>query len=50
MEEEKSIGGRIQNSLSPEKHISRITRDNYKLLTNIRAAFYYMDEDTMKKL
>ena len=50
MKEEKHLGVIIQNNLSPEKHIGRITREIYKLLTNIRVAFHYMDEDMMKKL
>ena len=47
--EEKDLGVIIQENLSPEKHISKIFGLSYKMLTNIRVAFYYIDKDMMKK-
>ena len=49
MEEEKDLSHNL-NNLSPEKQINRITRETYRLLSNIRVALHCMDEDRMKKL
>lgn len=48
--EEKDLGVTIQDSLSPEKHINRITGTAYRMVINIRMAFHYMDEVMVKKL
>ncbi|MPC78882.1 hypothetical protein E2C01_073384 [Portunus trituberculatus] len=48
--EEKDLGVIIQESLNPEKHISKIFGLSYKMLTNIRVAFPFMDKDMMKKI
>ena len=48
--EEKDLGVIIMDSLSPEKHINKITAETYNLLRNIRAAFNYMDEEMTRKL
>ena len=48
--EEKDLGVIIMDSLSPEKHINKITAETYNLLRNIRAAFNYMDEEMIRKL
>ena len=40
----------MQDTLSPEKHINSIFRTTYGILTNIRVAFHYMDEDMMRKI
>merc|ERR1712035_47130 len=48
--EEKDLGVIITNSLSPEKHINKITAETYNLLRNIREAFNYMDEEMIRKL
>ena len=39
----------IQSNLSPVKQNTRL-RETYKLLTNIRVTFLYMDVDIMKNL
>ncbi|MPC52788.1 hypothetical protein E2C01_046665 [Portunus trituberculatus] len=47
--EEKELGVIIQENLSPKKHISIIFGLSYKMLTNIRVTFQYMDKDMMEK-
>ena len=48
--EEKDLGVMIQNNLSPEAHIKRVFGSTYRMLTNIRVAFHYMDTSMMKKI
>ena len=48
--EEKDLGVIVQDNLSPEKHISRIIGGAYGLLTNMRVAFNYMDEEMLREL
>ena len=48
--EEKDLGVIIQDTLSPERHINNIFNNTYRLLTNIRVAFNYMDKSMMKKI
>ena len=48
--EEKDLGVVIQDTLSPERHINGIFGSTYKLLTNIRVAFTYMDKEMMKNI
>ena len=47
--EKKDLGILIQDDLSPEKHINKIVSTTYQLLTSIKMAFNYMDEDMMKR-
>ena len=47
--EEKDLRVIIQENLNPEKIISMIFGLSYKILTNIRVAFHYIDKDVMKK-
>ena len=48
--QEKDLGVIIQDNLTPERHINKITGEAYNLIRNIKAAFTYMDEEMMKKL
>ena len=48
--QEKDLGVLIQNDLSPEKHITKITEEAYRLMTNIRVAFSYMDEEMLREI
>ena len=48
--EEKDLGVVIQDNLSPKKHISRIFGDTFKMLRNIRMAFYFIDKDMIRKI
>ena len=48
--EEKDIGILIQDNLSPEKHIDKIFGDTYRMLRNIRVAFYFLDKEMMRKI
>lgn len=48
--EEKDLGVIIQETLGPERHISKIFGTTYNMLTNIRVAFHYMDKEMMKKI
>ena len=48
--EERDLGVVVQDSLSPEKHINRITGNTYRTVKNMRLAFQYMDENMLKKL
>ena len=48
--EEKYLGVVIQDTLSPERHINQLFGSTYRMLTNIRVAFHYMDKDMMKKI
>ena len=47
--EEKDVGVIIQDTLSLERHISGIFGSTYRMLSNIRVAFCYMDKDMMRK-
>ncbi len=47
---EKDLGVIITDSLSPERHVHKITAETYKLLRNIRASFRYFEEDMVRKL
>ena len=40
---------KIQDNLSPEKHIDRIFSDTFRMLRNIRMAFRFLDKDIMRK-
>ena len=48
--EEKDLGVIVQDNLSPEKHINKIIGSAYRLLTNMRVAFNYMDEEMLREL
>ena len=48
--EEKDLGILIQDNLSPEKHIDKIFGDTYRMLRNIRVAFYFLDKEMMRKI
>ena len=48
--EEKDLGVTMQDTLSPERHISGIFNSTYRLLTNIRVSFNYMDTSMMRKI
>ena len=48
--EEKDLGVVIQDTLSPEQHISQLFQSAYKILTKIRVAFHYIDKDMMRKI
>ena len=48
--EEKDLGVVIQDTLSPEQHTNKLFGSIYRMLANIRVAFYYMDKDMMKKI
>ena len=48
--EEKDLGVIIQDTLTPERHISEIFGSTYRMLMNIRVAFHYMDKAMMKKI
>lgn len=48
--EEKDLGVVMEDSLSPEKHVNRITGATYRLVTNMKMAFHYMDEEMLIKL
>ena len=39
--EEKDLGVVIQDTLSPEQHISKLFGSMYKMLTNIKVPFQY---------
>ncbi|MPC13151.1 hypothetical protein E2C01_005872 [Portunus trituberculatus] len=42
--EEKDLGVIIQDTLTPERHINGLFASTYKILTNIRVVFTYMDK------
>ncbi len=44
-EKEKDLGVVINNRLSPEEHIQEKVRNTHNLITNMRVAFTYIDED-----
>ena len=46
--EEKDLGVTIMDTLSPDKHVRKITGEVYNLLRNKRMTFTYMDEDMIK--
>ena len=48
--EEKDLGVVVQDNLSPEAHIRGVFGSTYRMLTNIRVAFHYMDMSMMKKI
>ena len=48
--QEKDLGVIIQDDLSPEKHINKITGETFRLITNIKVAFNYLDEEMLRKL
>jgi hypothetical protein len=48
--QEKDLGVIVQDNLTPEKHINKITGAAYNQLMTIRTAFVHMDEDMMKKI
>ncbi len=48
--QEKDLGIIIQDNLTPERHINKITGETYNLIRNIKAAFTYLDEEMMNKL
>lgn len=47
---EKDLGVTMHGTLSPEKHINKITGAAYRLVTTIRTAFRYMEEEMIRKL
>ncbi len=47
---EKDLGVTVQDSLSPEKHLNRITGMAYKMVVNMRMAFHFLDEEMVKTL
>ena len=40
----------IQDNLEPEKHIKQIFDSTYRILSDIRVAFHYMDKEMMNKI
>ena len=48
--EEKDLGVVVQDNLSPEAHIRGVFGSTYRMLTNIRVEFHYMDMSMMKKI
>lgn len=40
----------IQDTLSPARHINRVSDSTYNLLSNFKAAFSYLDGEMMKKI
>ena len=48
--QEKDLGVTIQDNLTPDRHINKITGEAYNLIRSIKAAFTYLDEEMMKKL
>ena len=40
----------MQDTLSLERHIIQLFGSTYRMVTNIRVAFHYMDKDMMKKI
>ncbi len=46
--QEKDLGVIIQDNLTPERHINKITGEAYHLIRNIKAALTYLDEEMMK--
>ena len=47
---EKDLGVVVQDTLSPERHINGIFGSAYRVLTDIRVAFHYMDKSMMRKI
>ena len=45
--EEKDLGVLIQDNLQSEKQIKQIFDSMYRMLSNIRVAFHYMDKESM---
>ena len=50
VEDEKDLGVTVKCDLSPEKHIQKIVGATYRLLVNMRVAFYHMDVEMLRKL
>ena len=50
MDKEQIMKTKEERGLKPRKHISKIFELTYKMLTNIRVVFQYLDKDMMKKL
>ncbi len=48
--EEKDLGVKMQNTLSPEKHINRLFGEAYKMLQNIKTSFNFIDKKMMRKI
>ena len=48
--DEKDLGVIVQDDLSPRKHISNVVGGTYRLITKIKTAFIYMDEEMLRKL
>ena len=48
--QEKDLGVTIQENLTPDRHINKITGEAYNIIRRIKAAFTYLDEEMMKKL
>ncbi|MPC61232.1 hypothetical protein E2C01_055299 [Portunus trituberculatus] len=48
--EEKYLGVIVQENLNPENHKNKIFGLSYKMLTNVRVAFQFMDKYMMKKI
>ena len=46
--DEKDLGVIVQDDLSPSKHISKVVGGTYTLITKIKTAFEYMDEEMLK--
>ena len=44
--EEKDLRVLIQDNLSPDRHIKQI----YRMLSNVRVAFHYIDKEMMNKI
>ena len=47
---EKDLGIIVTDNLSPEEHINKITGETYGLLTRMRIALSYIDEEMLKKV
>ena len=46
----KDLGVVIQDNLSPEKRIDRSFGDTFRMLRNMRMAFYFLDKNMMRKI
>ena len=48
--EKKDLAVVIQDNLLPEKHMNRIFGDTFRMLSNIRMGFHFLDKDMMRKI
>ena len=48
--EENDLGVLIQDNLQLDKHMKQIFDSTFRILSNIRVAFHYMDKEMMNKM